>query len=142
MSFLLPSPADMPASPHTAPKADRATAHARLSAALEAILLALLASLIGRRTLILCHAHPVALVAPAPPCHRTESPHRTPAIGRAPHADAIALHRFPDWILPGAPARGMRPTPAPRPPRPRARPARAPPPRPRPQPAHRTPLEG
>ncbi len=47
--------------------------------------------------------------------------------GRAPHAAVVALGLVPDWILVGAPGRGMRPTRHPRLPHRPTQPARAPP---------------
>ncbi len=114
--------AELLATLRTAITAGRGAASARRST-LETLFLALLATILGR---LEHRAHPWhngAQSHPAPPL-------RMPQHSGAPHADAIALHRFPDWILRGFPARGLRPAapPRPLPPRTRTRPVRAPPP--------------
>lgn len=110
-----PPLAELIASLRTAISADAQAARARRSP-LEVLFLTLLAALLGR------------LEARAHAWHPTPRPAliHIPHSG-APHADAIAFHRFPDWILRGRPARGMRPAAPPPPPRPRTLPARAPP---------------
>ncbi len=111
-----------PGHPHGALRADGAPVRATLRAAVEALLLALLLRLFPRRRPSL-HV-PAALDLPTPDLRPTRDYN---IYGRAPHAAVVALGLVPDWILVGAPGRGMRASaPAPRP-QVHAQPARAPP---------------
>jgi hypothetical protein len=119
MSFSTPTPADRLAALRTAPMADQAGL--RVPAVLDALLLALLAALLGRPARIACIRHPApdSPTSPAAPL-----PIRLPTDGT--HL-VIASPLL--YVIGPGPNRGMRPHARPTP-RPRPRSARAPPPSP------------
>jgi hypothetical protein len=126
-----------PGHPRVVPRADGEAARATLRAAVEALLIALLLRLFPRRSWSLRAQAPLDLppfdLPPFDlPALDLPAPEIRPAwdyniYGRAPHAAVVALGLVPDWILVGAPGRGMRAhAPAP-PPHRHPQPARAPP---------------
>jgi len=113
MSEVPSTPAGQPARPSAL---GAGTAHARLLAVLEALILSFLLRLPSRQRRL--------------PGRGGDIPHTTLAAfapDAPPHAPFVALGLVPDWILPHCPGRGMRSTPVLRPRTLARRTARAPP---------------
>ncbi len=102
-----------------------ANARPQFGAGLAALILALLARLLGRAEAAWDLSTHLTDEDEAE--HDPDFVYVIPFVGRALHAICVEAGLVPGWIFAGRPCRGMRALPAPRPARPRALSARAPP---------------